>query len=201
MPSRNRNAAILVLFVALTSCGCEERANSGRSGQSKTSEKPFVLRGITSPKILSANEATISGDQRVIGVSVGNSHRAYLIEAFEAPNVPLNPSQIHRLRVHVVNDVIDGKAVTVTYCDDYQCARVFWDPKSKRPLKVGLAGMQDKEMQLFYNGKRFGQTAEAPPLQIYKFEVMTWKEWKKLHPNTKLYIGKRKTVSRKTVLS
>ena len=53
-------------------------------------------------------------DQPVIGVTAGGRHRAYLVRALSLG-----------AKSHIVNDVVGGVPVSVTYCDIYTCTRLF----------------------------------------------------------------------------
>src|SRR5215472_8987706 len=57
----------------------------------------------------------------VIGVSIGNQHRAYALQA------------VFQQDSHVINDWLGAAPVSVTYCDLCDCVRVFTAPDRDRP--------------------------------------------------------------------
>src|SRR5439155_127862 len=59
--------------------------------------------------------------------------RAYLLES------------LFPVELHVVNDMLGGVPVTITYCDQTDCLRVFTDPVGKQPLDMGVGGWVDDE--------------------------------------------------------
>lgn len=125
----------------------------------------------------------------VIGLTVNNQHRAYLMETL------LGPSS------HVINDQIKKIPVTVTYCTLDDCIRVFTDTKSKKALAItsaGLNSMRPKKMLIRVGEKTFWQDNLLPllpsdstkfPLETLQFERTTWGQWRQKHPNTDLYVG------------
>lgn len=165
----------LLSFSILLCIGCEEPA-----------EELTVLPGITKPPVVAAADSKLADEAIVIGVSVGDSHRAYLLDAFKFPERP-GPFIPELARVHVVNDVVDGKAVTVTHCDKSHCTKVFWNSDSDRPLTVGITRVKDGKMHLSYGGQEFDQGSADAPLTSLHFETMKWKEWRELHPATTVY--------------
>src|SRR4051812_11606994 len=75
----------------------------------------FHLDGIVRPPIVEAGASDLRPDEEVIGVEVDGRPRAYRLSAFRDP--------AH----HVVNDLIDGVPLTVSYCDLNDCVRTYTD--------------------------------------------------------------------------
>jgi hypothetical protein len=155
--------------------------------------------GIKQPGTASAKEAYLDGEEQVIGVCIGPKARAYRLRILEG--------SLH----HVVNDIIDGVPVSVTYCNLNHCAKVFTSSSVKGPLDLAMGGRHASELVLVAEGHYFYQESGAPlppnafrkgsrlerfmdksssvlfPYQELSFERMTWKEWKKAHPETDVF--------------
>lgn len=129
----------------------------------------------------------------VIGVSAGNRHRAYAISAFR------------NIDDHVVNDVIGGVPVTVTYCNRTGCTKVYTSPSGNQPLEVAVGGWvgppgsgSDGVMLLrvgsnYYlqdTGEQLSGWTPFPYPEI-EFERTTWGKWRKAHPDTDVVTGPR----------
>jgi hypothetical protein len=138
----------------------------------------FPLPGIVHPPVEAASAATAQDSAEVIGVSVNGHSRAYCVAEMVTPFT------------HVINDVIDGVPVTVTYCDRTGCARVFTNTdEPDRPLEVGVGGFADGQMLLHVDHKKFGQKSRDIPLQELEFEKTTWGKWKSAYPDTDICTG------------
>lgn len=138
-------------------------------------------------RLLSSDPAVDPGDA-VIGVTVGDSHRAYAVMAFDA------------IPSHVVNDLLGGHPVTVTRCAKTECVRVYTEPTGRRRLGIAVGGWfgRDGEEELLlrvgpnrYHQKSGEPVGEAPsfPYPTLDYELTTWGEWLRKHPDTDLYAG------------
>ena len=96
---------------------------------------------------------------------------------------------------HVVNDVVDGIPVTVTYCDRMDCTRVF-TADGGDPLAIGVTGYSEG-LLIRAPGGRYrldnckgivGPDQLQFPYQSMEFVVTTWKEWRDAHPNTDVIV-------------
>lgn len=147
------------------------------NGKRAPADTPMVLPGLISPTIHKAEAANLSDSERIIGVTVGNNHRAYLANAFDS------------FGSKVVNDLIEEVPITVTYCDIHERARVFTSTLRGEYLNMGLGGWKDKEMFFYYENNEFKHSAEETPVPDYPYIVTTWGEWKEAHPQTEIYMG------------
>lgn len=180
----------LAVLAIMANTGCEDsRQLDCKPPAPPDVSNEMILGGISRPNVVAADEAKVDPEADVVGISVGNEHRAYLVSAFDASGIQLIPSQMVRLRKHIVNDVVNGRPVTVTYCDRSKCLRVFSDSNAKASLNVGLAGFRDGKMLLHYGGKTYVHNDKSFPIAEMKFVVVKWKEWKRLHSETKVYLG------------
>lgn len=139
------------------------------------------------PDTLPPPKSDISTDDQVIGVSVGGVHRAYAVKAFAA---------IDR---HVLNDLIAGQPVTVTYCPQTGCTRVFTGQAGRR-LQMRLGGWakmsEGNQMVLRVGRMAYLQGSGRAvagngtiPNPTVDHELTTLGEWRKEHPDTDLYSG------------
>jgi Protein of unknown function (DUF3179) len=147
----------------------------------------FEMPGLRNPRALSAEASKIPDSDEVIGVVVNGRPRAYWLKALKYPPW------------HIVNDVIVGVPVSVTYCDRTDCTRVYTNGQSSIPLDVNLGGLYGRQMvvkvagslYLQDSGKPFELGAGTPslPYTIHPWMRTTWKEWKQRHPETDVFVG------------
>jgi hypothetical protein len=151
------------------------------SGAGPTGTPP-VNNSVNRPRTVPGARASLADSDEVIGLVVGGQARAYRLEALKV------------IARHVVNDVVNKTAVTVTYCDRNDCVRTFTDD-SDRPLPIGVAGYRNGLLLrvgdgLFYqkNAKAVGGGQEVA-YRSAPYKRTTWAEWKKDHPDTDVYVG------------
>ena len=138
-------------------------------------------RALTDPKIIPAAQLTELGDdEEVLGLTLNGASRAY----------PARFIAWH----HIVNDVLGGKPVAVTYCSVCNSG-VAYDPVvggKRRLFNVfglfrGVMAMIDPSTQTVWShlageallGPDRGKTLTALPMVN-----TTWGEWKRLHPES-----------------
>jgi hypothetical protein len=147
----------------------------------------FHFSGLRQPAARAPADADLPDDAEVIGVSAGGRARAYLVKALAG--LPTN---------HVVNDLVGGCAVTVTFCDRKGCARVYGGGRAEVPLDLGVGGYVNQGLSLRLGDAAYSQeTGECvdpgggPPLPYEQFpsERTTWKAWREAHPDTDVYVG------------
>lgn len=153
-------------------------------------------RGLDHPRVSPAQEARVEDDEEVIGVMVGDKARAYRIKVMEGP------------RRHIVNDVINGVPISITFCDITMCARAFTSDSTHKTLDLDTGGFHDHQMVLLIDGRLYYQkTGKAVPANAFKMQGYeppddktvpfpfaeypivrsSWKAWKVAHPNTDIY--------------
>ena len=134
-------------------------------------------RGITLPNLAKAGDAVLSDDTEVIGVILNGEARAYSILALSG-----GPGK------HIVNDVVAGVPITVTYCDlNVFCRVVKSKDVSDEPLVLGCGGFIDRQLQILIDGVRYPQNSLHLPCEDQEFERTTWNQWKAAHPKTSVY--------------
>jgi hypothetical protein len=98
---------------------------------------------------------------------------------------------------HVINDVLGGVPVSVTYCDRYHCTRVFTGDTAGDPLDLSVSGVKQGGLILRAGGHSYLQDSGAPlspddpafPYLAHDAVVQTWGEWRRAHPDTDVYLG------------
>ncbi|WP_261344242.1 DUF3179 domain-containing protein [Stieleria varia] len=148
------------------------------------------IPALTSPTFVGANEADfLSPSDRVVGVRSGANVRAY----------PIRILNFHE----IVNDQLDEIPFAVTYCPLCDSAAVF---DRRTPLGVrefGVSGLLYNSNVLIYDrggqpeslwsqvlGEGVSGPAAGKKLKTLPMELVTWGEWKKMHPETKVLSSK-----------
>ncbi len=147
----------------------------------------FRAPGIDRPSLSKASEVELGDEELIIGISVAGNHRAYRLMGMVEPTD------------HIVNDVIDGQPVSVTYCNQQDCARAFTGGRAGLPLPLSQGGLGPDGMMIcvgdseYYqqslNAARPGVTLAPFPFTPFPLERTTWKEWRARHPDTNVYTG------------
>jgi hypothetical protein len=140
---------------------------------------PFIRPGIKQPPTKPADQVALDPDAEVIGVSVGDTHRAYVSAAMSSQET------------HVINDVVGGAPVTVAFCDRTRCARAFTSRERTEPLDVQLGGWSGEQLWLLIDGRMLPLSSDEIPLERMTIEKCTWGEWKVNHPDTDVFVGLR----------
>lgn len=152
----------------------------------------FEVAGVANPECVPAANAALDDSEMVIGITVGDEHRAYQLSAMSAPGIVieqiLDGSMREILGRHVVNDVLNGTALTVTHCDVMSCSKVYRRDGADA-LEVGVGGWKGESMVLTLGETRFSQRGESAPLPSIPFELVRWGEWKSRHPDSTVYVG------------
>jgi hypothetical protein len=195
-PSRNAHRAVIAVLLFVI-CGTAAVIAGELMAWKKEPPPPpsqhlFLSErqvGIRLPPAVPAASAGLAEGEVVVGVSAGGRHRAYRLAAL-AP-----------IRGHVVNDVLAGRPVTVTYCDRVECVRVFTGPPGP-PLDVAGAGWDNREGRrglvlrvgsTLYRQDTGGPAEDAPvppfPHAAAEYERTTWGRWRQAHPDTDAYVG------------
>ena len=166
-------------------------------------DMPWITAGIIKPQTEPADTDKILPDKKVIGVVLESKARAYLLDAFDG---------VERT---VVNDVIDGTPVSITYYpmesvdnEPEKRVRVFFDKHGSQALMMGLMGTEQGKMRIYCQEKGYfqlgsevsvwhdtNQDGKEDPDEMFQlsdleFEVVDWGDWKKDHPETDVYLGK-----------
>lgn len=142
--------------------------------------KPLLLfveyAGHQQVELKNASDADFPDETPIVGVAVGNMPCAFVLEEMEDP------------ARHVVNLVINGTPISVTYCDLVDCVRVMTDD-SQKPIPLSVGGLDiDSQLVLLLGGKRYGQLSADLPLADHPYIRTTLGDWKQRFPHTMICI-------------
>jgi hypothetical protein len=144
--------------------------------------------GIRLPPTRAGDETGIDENEQVIGVCVAGHARAYLIRVMRRP------------MQHVVNDLLDGRPVSVTFCPRTQCTRVVTGPPSDEPLDIKIEGWKNDSLALHIGNEDYSQktgenltSPQGPrlPYPELPYQRTTWHDWRQAHPDSDIYVGDR----------
>lgn len=139
--------------------------------------------GMENPEMAEIDSVDLPDATRVIGIEVHGSAACYVIDAM------VDESK------HIINTVIEETPVSITYCPLVDCARVLTLPAgaqadSVAPIKLRLGGLDSQNQMVFkYGNARYGQSSTKLPLSDVPHESSTLGEWKRLHPDSKVFRG------------
>jgi hypothetical protein len=130
-------------------------------GQFETPDRSFVT----------VQESSLDDQDEVITLIIGDQHYAF-------------PKRwMTGMSEHVVSEVYEDLPITVTYCNESECVRVFQGQVGEEKLDIMQAGLAAGHMAILVDGQSFLQEAEDIPYSEYPFELMLWGEWKTNHPD------------------
>lgn len=145
----------------------------------------FNYPGVRQPPTVPAAAARLGDGEQVVGVVAGGKARAYAVRALKG-----------KVYNHVVNDLVGGVPVTVTYSDLGSPVQLFTGG-GREPLDVRIAGVRDGQMALKVENQFYSQQTGQPldpglpghiSFEPMKFERTTWKKWREAHPDTDVYL-------------
>lgn len=143
--------------------------------------RPTDISGNHCPVLLRADEVDIPPEEEVIGVAVNDRYHAYLVEALSL------------VQDHVINELVDGVPISMTYCDQDDYARVLTSADLHQPIDLRVGGMltvgSKTEMVLTLDGIRYRQDSPELPLEDHEFDRTVWGAWILKHPRTLVFIG------------
>jgi hypothetical protein len=180
----SRSWFLLLPLTWVTCLGCERPTKPIPRPPGGMMPTPWMAPGIRKPPVRAAADAGLQDSDPVVGVVVAGKARAYSLAAL-SPNGR-----------HVVNDVVGGVPVTVTYCDLARCLRVHTDEGKHDALDMSQAGRGTDGLMVTYGGRVYSQATgqessggDPLPLKGLPHEQTTWKAWREKHPETEVYTG------------
>lgn len=138
------------------------------------------IPAISKPRFLPASDAGFLRDNDlVVGISIGGEKRAY----------PLGILNRHE----IVNDVVGGTPVAVTYCPLTISALVFNRKVDGETLEFGVSGLLYNNNLVMYDRTYSGLWPQllmeaatgkfsSRSLEVIPSLVTTWREWRTRHP-------------------
>jgi hypothetical protein len=141
---------------------------------------------LTEPEFVTATEAELKPDARILGVRVSGITKAY----------PIRMLTVHE----IVNDVVGEQYFAVTYCPLCGSGVVFATNVANTHLNFGVSGLLYNSDVLMYDRNteslwsQLGGASIAGPLVGTKLPLMpvwhtTWAEWRSRHPGTLVMRG------------
>lgn len=144
------------------------------------------IRSIDAPVFVGPGDRLLPDDLLVIGVAVGSDARAYPIPVLA--------------RHEIVNDVVGGRPLAVTYCPLCLTAIVFDRTLAGELLSFGVSGklllndlvMYDRQSNTLWSqllGEAVDGSRKGERLVIVDSLLTTWASWRALHPATLVLDG------------
>ena len=145
------------------------------------------IQAIDDPQYVQAGAdgPSMKPDERVIGVVINDDARAY----------PINVLSVHE----IVNDMVGGEPVAVTWCPLCYSALVFsrWVEGADQPLSFGVSGkllhetlvMFDRESDTLWSqlyGAAVDGELKGARLAFFPSTFTEWSVWKEEHPESKV---------------
>jgi hypothetical protein len=187
-------SVVLVLAIVATACGPGERTPEGEAPRPSPSPSALVpedelvevlapdsIPSIDDPRFVPPGQASwLAGQEPVISVELGPDARAY-------------PVQI--LTFHeIVNDVVGGTPVAVTYCPLCNSAVVFRREAQGRLLEFGTSGKLYRSALVMYDRQteslwtHFDGTAISGPLagtrlELVPSQLLSFAQWRAEYPD------------------
>ena len=175
--------ASVALVICLLAWQSEQPIGRQYQGQNLPEDEdpdtPGEIEPIVQPELVPAKEAELADEEMMIAIEVGGKHQAYWIRDLSQPGS------------HVVNDMVGGLAVSITYCDQTDFARVFTDPETDEPLKLRTWGWMEKQLALQVGSPEniHLHNDKAIPLEDYPFVRVPFGQWRSQHPDGLVYVG------------
>lgn len=190
---------LVAACLVVTTAACGENGPVGVDGGDRTDDlvcdldrdllvsetSPGAIPAITEPPMVTSGEpgaAYLSDEERILGVVVNGSARAY-------PHAVLDHHE-------VINDRIDGEWFTVTFCP-LTGSGLRLDPHlGAERLDVAVSGLLFANNLVLYDratGDVYGPQLEVAgrcsrfrdqSLALLPLVEMSWGEWQELYPNT-----------------
>ncbi len=148
----------------------------------RTSGGSLRIPVLQRPAIEPPETDVVADAAEVIGVSIGDWHRAYAVHVMTIP------------AARVISDVIGGTGIVVTYNASEGRARVLSDASGGDKLAVSFRENREGKMEIEINGRDYACDAPDLPLNELAFSRMTWGEWRAAHPASTVF-GRMRTRS------
>ncbi len=158
---------------------------------------PFVMTPPKNPRLMDADEAdrVVKPDDVVLGLAEGGEAHAYPRDLIARP--------------HFFPDTVAKTPFTVSYCILCNSAMAFRSELDGRPLALECVTAYNNNIIYFergrgnyiqqLDGRVFSGPDRGKALEPYPLVQTSWAEWKRLHPETKLYYAPPATLRDKMV--
>lgn len=151
---------------------------------------PDKIPAIRHPEFVSAHKAGIHPDEPVVGLTINGDNRAY---------------SVYLLNSHeIVNDVVGGEPVAVAWCPFANLAVVYSRVIEDNVYTFGVSGKLVKNTLIMFDyeteslwtaisGESIRGDMEGERLkEVISAQKITWGEWQRLHPDTKVLTYRRR---------
>lgn len=179
-------------FIATLLASCATAQTRNGFSLDDTSIPANLIRGggpprdgipsIDAPVFQSAESASwLAPDNRILGISIRGHHRAY-------PIAILNWHE-------VVNDIIDGQNIAITYCPLCGTGMVFKSSVENTDLEFGVSGLLYESDVLLYDrqteslwsqlmSKAISGPYKGSQLEFLPVTHTNWSDWRQQYPDT-----------------
>ena len=151
---------------------------------------PYEMPGVNRPEIRDLADVRFASGCPVIGITVGDSHRAYPLATV------VNGQTGDGEMPGIVNDRVGGKLITVINDTELALTRVVClrEGSTRKTIGLMMRGRGDGGgMVLAFDSVsvlEFRTDAkELPDLSEYPFETTTLEKWQEEHSGTDVYVG------------
>lgn len=184
-------AAAAVVALAISSCGAPAKATERTQDEAIVPLEKVVSGGpprdgipsIDNPRFTSAKDARLQDGDLVLGLGINGDVRAY----------PLRILVWHE----IVNDVVGGEPVAVTYCPLCFTNQVFERTIEGKVTEFGTSGklynsnlvMYDRATESLWSqalGQAIAGEQAGMKLERVPFDVAYWGDWKRLYPQSRV---------------
>jgi Protein of unknown function (DUF3179) len=151
--------------------------------------KDNPARPTVRPPVVPAAAAKLEPREWIIGVEVQGKARAYRVLAFDDASG------------HLVNDLIEGVPVSVSFSNLSLCAKVYTGPIGSGLLDAEVTGLRNWQMVIrlarnvyFHDSGEPVEPARDPtpiPYAMLTPTITSWQAWARLHPDTDVFVGGR----------
>ena len=147
---------------------------------------PFdSIPAINHPKFASPTEVRLRADEPVISLDLGSAHRAYPVRIVE--------------RHEIVNDVVAGRPVLVTFCPLCNSPVAFSRVVAGRSLLFGVSGELNEANLIMFDrrtlslwqqltGRAITGTYEGRRLGLVPVQMVAFGAWRAAHPDGEVLI-------------
>lgn len=158
---------------------------------------PYVMTPPAKPKLLDIAEADkiLKPDEWILGVVNGDDARAYPRDTIARP--------------HYFPDTVGGEKLTISYCILCNSSMGFKNQLDGREIDLQCVTAYNNNIIYLdpekgnyiqqLDGVVFHGPDKGKALEQFPVVQATWEEWKRLHPNTKLYYSPAATLRDKMV--
>jgi hypothetical protein len=142
---------------------------------------PDGIPPVDEPRFLATDDVSwLTDDEPVIALSIGDEHRAY----------PVQVMVWHE----IVNDTVEGRPVSVTYCPLCNSALAFDRRLGDRLLTFGTSGklylsdlvMYDRQTESLWSqieGRAIAGVLTGERLERIPVQTLSWAQWRDAHPD------------------